>query len=270
MIFYIAICDLLALLNAPLFVCTLFGIWATGFPNIHCKLMHVNSYSVSVASFLLCAFTALERVQKVILSKEIISLKLAKYIWIPIFLLSFGIGFIVFRAMQNNENGHCMYNKNFRYLLTIEYALIMFIASVSSIVMTLCYTCIGFFLNRKMKEITKAGKKDSFMKSYRNTIQTTKMLAIVTIVFVISALTPYLKSVFISLDFAQRDPVRGIIFLLSRAFLINSFFNPLLYMGTSAIFRQRSLAVVRSCCGNPPSWRPWGIVWYSPESRHTR
>lgn len=193
MLFYIAICDIMSLINAPLYVLQFQKVWALGAPDFLCKFHYFNLNSVSMASYFCCAGTALERYYKVVYSREIFSPKCAKVVWVPIFIISFSIGALTILAVANNANGHCMYDVNVRYLSTIEYALILSVAFMSSIVMSTCYIKIGMFLTRKMKEI---GRAVSMSKSYRNTIQTTKMLGILTTVFLISANVPYISGIF--------------------------------------------------------------------------
>lgn len=248
MIFYIAVCDILSLFNAPLYIVQFEKLWPLGFPNFLCKYHYFNVNSVALASYVCCACTALERYFKVVHSKEAFSIKQAKCMWIPIALLCFGLGTVSIFAVNNNQNGHCMYDMKARYLTTIEYAIMLFVAVLSSIIMTVCYIRTGVFLLSKIRTTKRYEASTSFSKSHRNTIQTTKILAIVTIVFLFSANVPYITGVLFSSKEPETEPEMSIMLFLAITFFINNFINPFLYMAMSAIFRQRTRSLMQGCC----------------------
>lgn len=248
MIFYIAACDIMSLTNVPMYITQFEGFWPLGFPRFLCKYHYFSVNSSSMASYLFCACTAVERYYKVVYSKEIFSLTVVRLLWIPVFLISFAIGSIVVFAVDHNPNGHCMYDLKVRYLSTIEYACLLFVAFVSSMIMSFCYIRTGLFLKKKMKERVKYGVNSGFSKSYQSTIQTTKMLAIVTIIFMFSANVPYISGVMFSSRRPSTEPAMSILISLALAFFINNFCNPFLYMSMSASFRKRTHALFKSCC----------------------
>ena len=249
MIFYIAICDILSLSNAPLYFVQFEGFWSMGFPNILCKLHYFNVNSVAMASYVCCACTALERYYKVVHSKEVFSITQAKYMWIPIFPICFGLGSLSLFAVNNNGNGNCMYDMEVRFLSTINYIVMLFIAILSSIVMTFCYIRTGVFLLKKMRE-TEQYSSSNFAKSHRTTIQTTKMLAMVTLVFLFSANVPYAIGILFSSNRPTTEPMMSIMIILAIMFFINNFINPFLYMAMSGIFRRRTKKLFQTCwCG---------------------
>lgn len=252
MIFYIAICDIMALLNLPLYVSQMEGYWAQyRFPKALCKVHFLNFNSVAMASYLFTACTALERYCKVVLSKEVFSPVRAKWMSIPVFIVSYGTGTLSALAVTNNPNGHCGFDREVTHFNNLSYGSLLFVAFSSSLVMAICYIRTGVFLVSKMKEITQSGNNESFMRSYRNMIQTTKMLAVVTIVFLISANAPYFVGFVVSFTVQPtREPWLSIVFVLSVMFVVNNFSNPFLYMGMSTSFRQRSMAIFHSCCRN--------------------
>lgn len=245
LIFYIAVCDIFSLLSAPLFVCLTLGYWASGFPNWLCKLQFLNWNSTSMASYLLCACTALERHCKVVLTREMVSILKAKYLWIPVALVSFGVGIISIWAVSNNANGNCTIDTKKRNLSTIQYGLMSLITILSSIVMMFCYVRVGIFLMQKVKALTQSVGNDTFMKSYRKTIQITKMLAIVTSVFFISANVPFLLGILATVLPVKGEPLISIVFCLGNSVFINKFFNPILYLCISVPFRQRARYIIR-------------------------
>ena len=257
MIFYIAICDIISLVNAPLYFLQFEGFWSLGFPNILCKLHYFNVNSIAMASYVCCACTALERYCKVVHSKEVFSITQAKYMWIPIFPICFGLGSLSLFAVNNNGNGNCMYDMEVRFLSTINYIVMLLIAILSSIVMTFCYIGTGVFLLKKVRETIKYGPSTSFKKSHRNTIQTTKILATVTIVFLFSANVPYVIGVLFSSNRPTSEPMMTIMLVLAVMFFINNFINPFLYMAMSGIFRRRTKKLFqRCCCGSGENSRP--------------
>ena len=107
MIFYIAICDVVSALNAPLFICQMLECSVHGFPDIVCRLQYLNSSAASVGAYLFCACTAVERYCKVVVSKDVFSIRVAKFMWIVVFLTAYGVGSINLWATQSNMNGHC-------------------------------------------------------------------------------------------------------------------------------------------------------------------
>lgn len=246
MIFYLAVSDIMSLLSGPMFILQAQGY--KGFPDIVCKLYYVDSSSVSMAAYMFCACTALERYFKVVLSKEMLSYNQARFMWVPVVLVSFGIGSIMFWAVKTKANGYCVYDGNVKYLVLTEYILITTVTVISSIIMAVCYIRVGVFLIGKMKEISKNGNKESFMKNYENTIQTTKMLTIVTVVFFISSNVPYSLGIVISINSPKTEPAMSIIYFFANIVFINNFFNPILYMIMSETFRNRSKDIVRYCC----------------------
>ena len=248
MIFYVAVCDIMSLINIPLYLCQLHVLWPLGFPDFLCKYHYFNTYSVSMSSYFFCAIMALERYFKVVTSKDMTSLANVKYIWIPVFLISYGIGSLVIFYAGNNPNGHCGFDFNKTNLATVEYAIMLFVAFVSTLVMIMCYGRVSVFLHKKMKEICRGGT--SFSNSYKNTLQTTKMLAIVTLVFLFSSNTPYIVGVVFAMNQPDDEPSMSVLTVLSIIFFFNTFFNPLLYMAMSASFRKRSKRLLQSCCGS--------------------
>lgn len=252
LIFYIAVSDMLSLTNAPLYIVQFEKFWPIGFPNFLCKYHYLNVNSVAMASYVWCACTAFERYCKVVCSKEAFTMTQTKYMWIPIFLVCFGLGSVSIFAVNNNGNGHCMYDMKVRYLSTIEYAIMLFVAVLSSIVMTFCYIRIGVFLLKKMRETQKYGASTGFSKRQRNTIQTTKILAIVTIVFFFSANLPYIIGVLFSSNRPDTEPLMSIMIILAVTFFINNVINPFLYMAMSEVFRKRSTALFGKFCVQEP------------------
>ena len=249
MIFYLAICDILSLINAPLYIVQFQHIWSdNGAPDFLCKYHYFNLNSVSMASYFFCAFTAIERYFKVVQSKDMLSLRQARFLWFPVLIVSVSIGVVVIFAVENNKNGNCMYAMDARHLATIEYFLMLGVAAIATLVMLIFYIRTGFYLMSKMKEL--ANSSTSFSKSYKTTVQTTKMLAILTSVFLFSANTPYIVGVYISIHKPTTEPTMSVMLALGLTFFINNFFNPFLYMGMSASFRERSKALFQSCCGS--------------------
>lgn len=249
MIYYIAVCDIMLLSNMPMYICQLEGYWAIGFPDFLCKLHIFNTNSVSMASYMFCACTAIERHFKVVYSKEIFSPTLVKFIWVPIFVSSYGMGSLAFWAVKNNANGHCSFDFDVPHIPTITYLLVEILAFSSSVVIALCYIRVGIYLVTKMKDLARSSNNDAFARTSKNTIQTTKMLSIVTVVFLFSANAPYFSALIQTFSPASDEPWMSIQLIFSTMFLVNTFFNPFLYMGMSTSFRKRSLAVLRSCCG---------------------
>ena len=248
MIFYLAVCDILSVLILPNLIIQMLGYWPIGFPGILCKLHLWHSNAVSMASYVFCACTALERFVKVCFSKDLFSKRQTQLMWIPICMFGYGLGILSFLTVDNNPNGHCMVDLELVALSAIAYGAVMVVALVSSAVMTFCYIGIGLFLLRTMKELTASKTNDSFAKSYKNTIQMTKMLAIVTIVFLLSANTPYISSFIHMVHPNNEEPFQSITFMLTMLFMVNNFFNPYLYLGMSTSFRRRALKVLRPCC----------------------
>ena len=249
MIFYVALCDIMSLINAPLYFCQLQSLWPLGFPDFLCKYHYCNMHSISMSSYLFCAIMALERYFKVVTSKDILSLTLVRYIWIPVFLVSYGIGSLIVFTVRNNPNGHCMYSYDGRNLAAIQYAIMLFVAFMTTLVMIVCYARIGVFLHMKMKEVSRSG--NALSKSYKQTLQITNVLAIVTIVFLFSSNTPYIVGVVFSLEQPVDEPSMSMLLVFSLTFYINTFFNPFLYTVMSATFRIRTKRLFQSCCGSP-------------------
>lgn len=248
MIFYIAVCDILSLLSMPMYICQIKLYWQKyRFPDILCKLQFVHSNSISMASFLFCSCTALERYSKVVASKEIFTSVRAKWLSIPVFVVSYGIGSLAFKAVTNNANGHCSFDIEVIHFSNICYGSVLFVAFSASIVMSICYIRTGVFLLDKMKEIAQSGNNDNFSRSNRNMIQTTKMLAIMTIVFLFSANSPYISGFIVTFTTPSGEPWMSLLFMLSGMFVVNNFFNPFLYMAMSITFRRRSAEVLHSC-----------------------
>lgn len=248
MIFYIAVCDIFTLINLPLYILQFEKIWSSGFPNFLCKIHYFSCNSIAMASYVWCSCTALERYQKVARSKEALTITQAKYIWIPVFFVCFGLGTVSIFAVNNNENGHCMYDMKVRYLSTIQYVIMLFVATLTSIVMISCYVRMGVFLLKKIRE-TKYTKSTSFSKSHRGTIKLTKMLAIVTVVFLFSANFPYIVGVTFTSKRPDTEPIMSIMFSVTGSSVINNFINPFLYLAMSRIFRKRTRELFRICCG---------------------
>lgn len=253
MVFYIAICDIMSLINAPLYIFQYENNWTMGFPDFLCKYHFFNLHSVSMASYLFSACMAIERFYKVVASKDIFSMTLTRCIWIPIVGVSFGIGSLTIFVVSNNINGHCMFDISepyIAYISTIEHVMLTSVAFGTTLIMITCYVRIGVYLIMKMKEINESGTSGNFSKSYRNTIQTTKMLAVVTCVFLFSANTPYITGLAMVIEVPTEDPALSLACVLTMTFFVNNFFNPFLYMGMSASFRKRTNALFETCRGS--------------------
>lgn len=248
MIFYIALCDILSLFVLPLLVVLFNGFWALYFfPNFLCKLLYFNLQTLSISAYLFCACTALERFYKVVHSKNLFSIKAAKCLWIPIFIVSSVCASPTLWAVNNNANGHCMHDASMRHLAEITYVCVVLVAILASSCMVVCYVCIGIFLLRKMKDKIKSNLNSTFAKSNKNTIKTTKMLAVVTTVFLFSANVPGIASTIHATNMSNKEPYMTITFVLGTAFVINMFFNPIIYLAMSSTFRQKSLVILQSC-----------------------
>ena len=249
MIFYLAVCDILSLMVLPVFIIQLEGFWSElGLPDVLCKLHIFNSNSASMSSYFFCACTALERFYKVVLSKDLFSIKQAQFMWLPGFMMCYGLGLLSYLTMTNNANGHCMVDVNKRTISMVAYGSVMVIALVSSLIMTVCYTCIGIYLLRRTKELTQSGLNENFVRRYQSTIQMTKMLAVVTIIFLLSADIPYITGFSIMIVNPNKEPVRSLIFFLSISFVVNNFINPFLYYNMNSSFRQRTKAILSIMC----------------------
>lgn len=246
MIFYIALCDIFSLLIVPLYICHFESIVI---PNFFCKFYYFGVNSVSMSSYFYLGLTAIERYFKVVHSKEAFSTRTARLMWLPVSFVSFGLGSLTIWTVNNNGNGHCMYNLEGRYLATLEYIFVLTTALSTSIIMTFCYTRVGIFLFLKRRALAKSGiSSNSVTKNYRNTIQTTKMLAIVTAVFLFTGNAPYVSGVIFTTHEPSEEPIMTIMIVVGLSVFINNFFNPYLYMAMSARFRQNALSLFRSCC----------------------
>ena len=252
MIFYMAVCDILSLMVLPVFIVQIQGYWAEiGLPEVLCKLHIFNSNSASMSSYFFCACTALERFYKVVLSKDLFSIRQAQFIWLPGFMMCYGLGLSSFLTVTNNANGHCMVDVNKRTVSMVAYGSVMVIALVSSLIMTVCYLGIGVFLLRRTKELSQSCLNVNFVRRYQSTIQMTKMLAFVTIIFLLSADIPYIAGFSIMIEHPQDEPALSLVFLLSISFVVNNFINPFLYYNMNSSFRQRTKAILRLvCCSN--------------------
>lgn len=251
MLFYIAVCDIMSLINVPFYILQFQGVWSRGVPDFFCKFHFLNLNSASVASYIFCACTAFERYFKVVRSKEMFSISVAKCIWMPVFVASFGLGLPILWAVANNPSGNCMFDtekKGQLPLVTIEFIMISVVAFLTSIIIVICYIRTGVFLLVKMKEIAESSSSTSLSKSYKNTVQTTKMLAILTAVFLFSANVPYISGIYFTTYEPEDEPLMSIMMFLGLSFFINNFFNPFLYMGMSESFRRRVAALCCKCC----------------------
>ena len=249
MIFYMAVCDILSLMVLPVFIVQIQGYWAEiGLPEVLCKLHIFNSNSASMSSYFFCACTALERFYKVVLSKDLFSIRQAQFIWLPGFMMCYGLGLSSFLTVTNNANGHCMVDVNKRTVSMVAYGSVMVIALVSSLIMTVCYLGIGVFLLRRTKELSQSCLNVNFVRRYQSTILMTKMLAFVTIIFLLSADIPYITGFSIMIVNPNKEPVRSLIFFLSISFVVNNFINPFLYYNMNSSFRQRTKAILSIMC----------------------
>lgn len=251
MIFFIALCDLLSLFVVPLYMALFNGLWALYyFPNFLCKILYFCLNAATLSAYHFCACTALERFYKVVLSKDLFSIKVAKLICIPIFIVSSGFATITVFAVNNNANGHCVFDMKMRHMSEIGYVFRFFISIVASVCILVSYLSIGVFILRNMKDILKSDLNSSFAKSYKNTVQTTKMLAIVTIVFLLSANVPVVATSIHASNMSSKEPFMTISVVLATTFVVNNFLNPIIYFAMCSAFRQRSLAILRSCFWN--------------------
>lgn len=245
MIFYIAVCDILSLINAPSYVCQFQGYWSTyNFPRFLCKLHYFSLNSVSMAAYIFTALTAVERYFKVVASKEIFDSGKVRCIWIPVFFTAYLSCCPTLWVTTSNANNHCMYDISLRFLATIQYAIVLFTSFSASIIMITCYIRVCVFLVLKMREMSST----ALVKNYKMTIHTTKMLAIVTVAFLFSSNAPYIAGFLMSLNKPNKEPEMSLTVLFGIAFYFNTFFNPFLYLVMSATFRQRTKALFNGCC----------------------
>lgn len=244
MIFYIAVCDILSLINAPSYVSQFQGYWSIyNFPGFLCKLHYFSLNSVSMAAYIFTALTAFERYFKIVASKDFFDRK-ASCIWIPVFTAAYLSCCPTLWVTTSNANNHCMYDVSLRFLAAIQYAIVLFTSFSASIIMITCYVRVCVFLVLKMREMSSA----AFEKNYKMTIHTTKMLAIVTVVFMFSSNAPYIAGFLMSLNKPDKEPEMSLTVLFGITFYFNTFFNPFLYLLMSTTFRQRTKALFNSCC----------------------
>lgn len=254
MIFYLAVCDLIYLLTAPLFITQFLDTWPQFAPDFLCKLLYFGGSLATVASYVFCACIAVERYIKVAGKQNIVMCleKSVRYFWIPVVIFSTTVTSTKLATVSNNEKGHCSYEVDDTDLVVTEYVIMLSLASVTSLVMCVCYIATGVLLIKKKNEYLKSSLNTEAMATHKSLVKVTKTLAVVTAVFFITANLSQSSGLFISHGITQ-EPLLSISFFLRLLYFVNAFLNPFIYFFMYGKFKRRSKYIARKVLCLSPS-----------------
>ncbi|XP_052761026.1 QRFP-like peptide receptor [Mya arenaria] len=242
MVFYLAVSDLCSLsICAPSFIMTNVGVWNMIMPSWMCKIHFTTANMAFLSSNILIAFTALARVRKTLGKEDLISSKQACYFGIGIIIGSLCFSSIAFILTGNNVNGHCYFIPEMKKLQMYVYIIYVVIALICSVITFVSYGKIVVSL-RNWRRIGpgEGNVNNAFNRNYLRSVRSSKIMGVVSFVFVISAVIPGTSlSILMGMNLQINLYLTNIlIFFFSRIYFINNFANPLLYICMSSSFRR--------------------------------
>lgn len=259
-VLFMAICDMISLLFCvPIYIIISQGKWEYIGSSMLCKFYcYVTLLTFTSTTYLIVA-VSLDRLFKTMGSNRFTSKK-AFYTGIIINIMSASWNVQILFSAKVNKYGHCTYDferyKIIKYLLGMStilallscvLLLIIYIKIVievrkSSKVGIIQINTISNSLNTEQTSVEHAQNK----KNRQRNILTTRVMALVTILFVFSTIIPSISGLVLGLNYDLKQSVNGrtLLFMLTKLYVLNNCANPLFYVWLYPSFRNKVISLL--------------------------
>ena len=232
-------------MNIPVYVSYYTGLWSYIGSTALCKIHHTVFGITYVESMMIFCIISIDRYYRICKRKQI---KQRHAVLISMINLFFSIVVTIVPAILsgNNPNGDCLRFTRSTPAVRIQQTVIIVILMTITVVIFICQTCVL----RKMRQVTHGDNAIQVATitgpSTRTVrvVQTTTMLAVVTIFYMLFTLFPAIIGAAL-VAITQRYP--GILFMMSKLCFINTCINPIFYMAMNTSLRQRVKDKVLKC-----------------------
>lgn len=254
---FLAVCDIISLIVCiPVYMIITQLWWSTIGSTAGCRFHNFIIHLTFIASTLLITCIGLDRFWKTKSHIQMFSPIKSYYTAIGIFGFSVILGVMAAFSTKNNSLGHCIYEPSERKLQLILYLMVTVTITASTTTICVSYIRIVQILKSKMK-IQPGFKMTSAINTsdirapipanhYEAAVRTTKLMFLVTVVFLVSTIIPTIAVVSLTAtEFRNSPNGRIVIFFLTRLYLINNCANPFFYIGLNNAFRKRTRALLK-------------------------
>jgi hypothetical protein len=273
----LAISDILSLIVClPIYVMIMKQWWPSYGSSFGCKLHFFILYLTYMTSVIIIASIAVDRLWKSKTVKQLLSPKSAIYCCLLAFGYSAAFGIILTFGTGNNHAGECMFDTTKGMYLKISIIVNIVTTTLACVIIVYCYVRIVIILRTKSKITTassilptstsrinltprihpgqnvlnQAGQfamsASSVNSRYRIALRTTKLMFIVTLVFIVSTIIPMIATVgLIYTEYRDNSIGKIMMFFLTRLYIFNNCANPYFYIWLSKTIQTRVFALFK-------------------------
>lgn len=257
---YLAFCDLLSILVCvPVFLLASRGLWEDVGNTFWCKFHFFILYFCFIGSILVIDCLCIERYHKTT------GHGIGKLFFTPNIALATGgvslfvaalVGTSAFVTTKNNSVNQCIYDPKRHFVQVYIHGIILIFVVFSCALIGYLYTKIIILFRRSSRIIpviqmpTKNQNEILRLNGLRRmTLKTTKIIGLVTFVFVVTSCLPVLAVLPLSSpEFTSKVYGRVLLFFLTRIYMFNNFMNPVFYLWLYPAFRKKSWTLYLELC----------------------
>ena len=257
---FLAVLDVLSVtISIPINVILTKEWWPQIGSTFGCRFNYFVIHLTFAASTIIFAYIALDRLWRTRAARLQFSPTSALNCSITALGVSIILGVMAAFSMKENLLGQCIFDPSRKTLQTVLYTIILTIVVFSSCIMFYSYIRIFIFLKYRMKVVpvfhmstvscegTRHAPASYSDSQYGKAVKTTKLMGLVTIIFIVSAIIPAIAVIILtSMDSRNSKNGRIAIFFITRLFFINNCTNPYFYFWLNVAFRKRALIFLKS------------------------
>lgn len=252
---FLAISDVLSLVvNIPIYIIIVADKWQNVGSQFGCKFHHFVIAFTFITQTIIVACNAVDRLWKSVYVHQIFTPKKAIYSGVMSFAFSTLVGTITTFTAGNNILGQCILDPSKKFLQLIVYLIILTVVAISSLAIVVSYTRILMIVRARNRVEVVSNISGNLPQNtgrtearYKKALQTTKLMFIVTVVFIITTIIPNVAIIILSRAECRKSFTGSIlVFLLTRMYLINNCANPYIYFCLNASFRRKIINALKN------------------------
>jgi hypothetical protein len=255
---FLAISDLLSLtVCLPIYVMIMKQWWPKFGSSVGCKFHYFIIYLNYLTSVTIIACIAVDRLWKTKTVKQLLSPKSAIYSCLLAFGYAGVFGIIATFSTGNNHIGECMLQFSKKNVLMICVIVTILTTTLCCAIIVYCYIRIAMIVRSRSRinpvqnvinQDGRTARTTLFLNGrYELALKTTKLMFIVTLVFIISTIIPMIATVgLVYTDYRNNSSGKIVMFFLTRLYLVNNCANPYFYLWLSKSIRAKVFAIFKS------------------------
>jgi hypothetical protein len=255
---FLASSDILTLcVSVPIYSSVMLELWPSIGSTFVCRLHHCVIHWTFIAPTIITAMIAVDRVWKSKSVYQIFTPARALYSCIATCGGTLVVSIAVAFTRHNNYKGQCVRDDSRKLLQFVTYAVLVLVILISVCVIVVSYIRILKYLrtrNKMWSGVTSANSNNNgavvstgLQQRYCKTIRTTKLLFIVTVVFIALSVIPSIAAIVLAVSEFRKTIHGGIVlFFTTRLYLMNSCTTPIFYIWLNTAFRTRMLSYLKS------------------------